>query len=58
MLGGLVSMWVHVRCVFMCEHVRMEARTTLDMFKLYPKPSPAPSIAVKTAEDVKDAIQH
>lgn len=42
----------------MCEHVRMEARTTLDMFKLYPKPSPAPSIAVKTAEDVKDAIQH
>lgn len=53
-----MSMWVHVRCVFMCVHVCMEARTALDMFKLYPKPNPALSIAVKTAEDAKDAIQH
>lgn len=41
----------------MCVHVCMEARTALDMFKLYPKPNPALSIAVKTAEDAKDAIQ-
>lgn len=38
--------------------VRMEARTTLGLFKLDPKPSPALSIAVKPAEDAKDPIQH
>lgn len=46
------------QCVFTCVHMHMEARTTLDMFSLYPKLSPAISITAEIAGEARDAIQH